>query len=243
MLAAAHVAGPVGLLVAFAAGLASFLSPCVLPLVPSYVAFLAGTGAGEERPAAVRAPGIAFVLGFSAVFVLLGLTASALGQVALDNAAWLARIGGVLLVLFGLHLLHLLRLPLLDRDTRQVARAARRPLGILGAFLVGAAFAAGWTPCIGPVLAAILALAATSGSLAHGTLLLVAYSAGLAVPFLLAMYGVQRWALAAPRLRTWMPWIERISGVFLIVLGLLLASGTMARLSAWAARFTPGWLG
>lgn len=257
---AGDLAGVSGLALAFGAGLASFLSPCVLPLVPSYLAVLGGTvapqgdaviapnGAGSTagvatptRPPVLRA-GIAFVLGFSAVFVLFGATASSLGRLVLEHATWIADIGGVLLVLFGLHLLGLLRLSFLEADTRRMSRFAGRGSGAVGACAIGAAFAAGWSPCIGPVLAGVLALAAVDGSALHGMLLLAVYSLGLAVPFLATAVALDRAGATSTRWRRWSPIVTRISGTLLIVLGLLLATGTLARLSGWAARFTPGWI-
>ncbi len=240
--------GIVGILAAILAGVLSFLSPCVLPLVPSYVAFLAGVSGAEARGAkagrrATMMHAISFVLGFSAVFVSLGLSATAVGALFRDEGELISRIGGVLLIVFGLVLIGMIPLGLLQQEARLLHRAqALRRIGIAGSFVVGAAFAAGWTPCIGPVLAGILALAAT-GSTGQGAALLAAYSLGLAVPFLAAAFAIDKFNLAAPRMRRWLPWVNRVSGALLIVLGVLLVTGAMSRLSTWFARFTPSWLG
>ena len=181
-----------GLFVAFAAGLLSFLSPCVLPLVPSYIGFLTGMSlpemAARRRVALLHA--LLFVLGFSLVFMLLGASATALGRALNYYQQWLQRIGGVLIILFGLVCLGVIKAPFLSQERR--LQLEQKPVGLLGSALVGMAFGAGWTPCIGPVLGAILGLAATSHDLSRGMLLLGVYSAGLAVPFLLAAVGAGR---------------------------------------------------
>ncbi|HZD03390.1 MAG TPA: cytochrome c biogenesis protein CcdA, partial [Longimicrobiales bacterium] len=178
----------IGFAVAFGAGVLSFLSPCVLPLVPSYVSFVSGLGAEElERGgAAVRRTvlvhSLLFVAGFSLVFVAFGASATALGQLLRDGQVWITRIGGVLVVLFGLHLLGITPLRFLGRERR--FHFQRRPVGYFGAFAVGVTFGAGWTPCIGPILGGILTMAATRGQVSEGVRLLGVYSAGLALPFL-----------------------------------------------------------
>ena len=243
-----------GLLLALVAGVLSFLSPCVLPLVPSYVAFVTGVtlggpgggrgGAVAVRPGAAAANGTLFVAGFTTVFLLLGASAAAAGGVLRDHATTLARVGGVLVVLLGLHLLGLLRIPGLERDTRLLARVAgRRRASLAGSYVVGAAFGAGWTPCIGPVLAGILTLAATRESFVTGMGLLAAYSLGLAVPFLLATLALDRFLVAQRGLRRIMPVVDRVSGVLLVAVGVVLLSGAMTGLSAWFARFLPERLG
>jgi Cytochrome c biogenesis protein len=174
--------GTLGLFVAFVAGLLSFLSPCVLPLVPSYIGFLTGMSLPEvtERRRTALIHALLFVLGFSLVFVLLGASATALGRALNYYQQWLQRIGGVLIIGFGLVCLGVIKVGVLEQERR--VQMEHKPVGYLGSILVGMAFAAGWTPCIGPVLGAILGLAATSTDLTRGTLLLAAYSAGLAVP-------------------------------------------------------------
>ena len=238
----------IGLLVAFAAGLLSFLSPCVLPLVPSYATFITGMSldeltAGEGTDRARRAAlvhGLLFVAGFTAVFMVLGASATFLGSLFRYASRGLEIAGGILLVTFGLYLLGLLRLPGADREWRM--HLADKPVGYLGTMLVGVAFGAGWTPCIGPVLGGILTLAATRGSLGEGMGLLAVYSAGLAVPFLLATVLLERFMGGMKHLRRWLPWINRISGILLLGLGILLLTGWLTVLSATFAQWTPGWL-
>ncbi|MBE2316670.1 redoxin family protein [Solirubrobacter sp. CPCC 204708] len=239
--------GVVGALAAVIAGLLSFLSPCVLPLVPSYVALLAGVrGAGAKRASRreTLTHAVAFVLGFSAVFIALGASATALGDALRGYDEWITRIGGVLLIAFGVMLLGLIPLAILQRDTRLLDRASTlRRFGPVGSAAVGAAFGAGWTPCIGPVLAGILALAASSGSAGEGVILLAAYSLGLAIPFLAAAFAVDRFRVRGPGGRRWLPWVNRVSGGLLVALGILLITGALTQMSEWAARFTPAWLG
>jgi cytochrome c-type biogenesis protein len=228
-----------GLFVAFAAGLLSFLSPCVLPLVPSYIGFLTGMtlpeAAGRRRLALVHA--VLFVVGFSLVFVLLGASATALGRALNHYQVWLQRAGGVLIIGFGLICLGVFRSDALMRDRR--IHHMEKPVGYLGSLLVGMAFAAGWTPCIGPVLGAILGLAATSGDLPRGALLLGAYSAGLAVPFLLAAMALESFLGWFQRFRAYLPWVMRVSGVLLIFVGILLVTGEFTRLAGWLQTLTP----
>ncbi len=235
--------GPnLGVLVAFAGGLLSFLSPCVLPLVPSYLGFITGFTYNEmtdrRRMAMVHA-GL-FVLGFTLVFMLFGASATALGRVLKYYDVWIQRIGGGLIVLFGLYCLGAFRLTFLDQDAR--LHLDRKPVGYLGSVLVGMVFAAGWTPCIGPILGAILGLAATESSLSRGMVLLGAYSLGLAVPFLLAAYAVESFLDWFQRFRRYLPWVQKASGVLLIVVGVLLMSGQFARLAGWLQSLTPEFL-
>jgi cytochrome c-type biogenesis protein len=231
-----------GLFVAFAAGLLSFLSPCVLPLVPSYIGFLTGMTlpevTGRRRPALVH--GILFVAGFSLVFILLGASATALGRALNQYQVWIQRVGGVLIIAFGLVCLGVVRADFLLRERR--LHMEEKPVGYLGSILVGMAFAAGWTPCIGPVLGAILGLAATSNDLARGTLLLVVYSAGLAVPFLLAAVALESFLAWFQRFRRYLPWVMRISGALLVFVGILMVTGEFTRLAGWLQQFTPSFL-
>jgi cytochrome c-type biogenesis protein len=235
-----------GLFVAFSAGLLSFLSPCVLPLVPSYATFITGMSLDEladhesraRRTALVH--GLLFVAGFTAVFMLLGASATFLGGMMRYATTWLERIGGVMLVLFGAYLLGIVRLPGAGREWRM--HLADKPAGYLGTVLVGVTFGAGWTPCIGPVLGGILTLAATRSSMGEGMGLLAVYSAGLAIPFLLSTLLIQRFLSAFRRMRGWLPWINRISGAMLLVLGVLMLTGQFTLLTAQLARWTPEWL-
>lgn len=239
----------IGLAVAFAAGLLSFLSPCVLPLIPSYVTFITGMSlddltergrarAGKSRTVLVH--GMLFVLGFTLVFVTLGASATFLGSLFAYASRWVERVGGVLLIVFGLYLLGVLRLPGAARDWR--VHLGDKPLGYLGTVLVGVTFGAGWTPCIGPVLGGILTLAATSGSVSNGVGLLLVYSAGLAIPFLAAALLLDHFLGGMKRFRHWMPWVSRLSGLLLLLLGLLLLTGSFSTLSGVLARWTPKFL-
>jgi cytochrome c-type biogenesis protein len=222
---------------AFAAGLLSFLSPCVLPLVPSYLAYIGG-GTSARRGAVLRSS-LSFVLGFSAVFIGLGASASLLGSLLGAYRYELTMVGGVLIIFFGLLMLGV-RLPWLQRDARlRFSGDTRTPLG---AALLGVAFAAGWTPCIGPVLGATLTLAGTSGSLSQGVALLSVYALGLAVPFLLAAVMLESFTRFSTGFRRYLPWVERVSGVILIVAGVLLLTGTYTALNGMLIRFTPDWL-
>jgi cytochrome c-type biogenesis protein len=228
-----------GVVVAFVAGLLSFLSPCVLPLVPSYIGFLTGMALPElarrRRVALLHA--LLFVTGFSLVFILLGATATALGRALNLYQLWLQRVGGVLIIGFGLVCLGVVRIGALGRERR--VQLEEKPVGYLGSALVGMAFAAGWTPCIGPVLGAILGLAATSDDLTRGMLLLGFYSAGLAVPFLLAAWGVESFLGWFQRFRRYLPWVMRASGALLVFVGVLLLTGEFTRLAGWLQGLTP----
>jgi cytochrome c-type biogenesis protein len=231
-----------GFLVAFAAGLLSFLSPCVLPLVPSYVGFLTGMTlpevTGRRRVALTHA--LLFVGGFSLVFILLGASATALGRTLNYYQVWLQRLGGALIILFGLLCLGVFNPRLLSQERR--LHLERKPVGYLGSVLVGMAFAAGWTPCIGPVLGAILGLAATSADVSRGMLLLAVYSAGLALPFLVAAVAVDSFLDWFQRFRRFLPWVMRISGLMLVSVGILLMTGEFTRLAGWLQGMTPDFL-
>lgn len=232
-----------GLAVAFSAGVLSFLSPCVLPLIPSYATFITGMTVDELRADtgrtrhAVLVHGLLFVLGFTGVFILLGASATFLGALLSYASRWIEIGGGVLLLLFGLYLLGLLRLPGASREWR--VHMADKPVGYLGTVLVGVAFGAGWTPCIGPILGGILTLAATRGSVAEGMGLLAVYSLGLALPFLLATLLLERFLGAFAHFRRFLPWVSRASGGLLIGLSLLLLSGGFTVLVSLLAAWTP----
>ena len=235
-----------GLLVAFTAGLLSFLSPCVLPLVPSYATFITGMSLDELRDAeetrarrAVLVHGLLFVAGFTAVFLVLGASATFLGSLVRYASRWVEMAGGALLIVFGLYLWGTLSL-FGGREFR--LHLANKPTGYLGTWLVGVTFGAAWTPCIGPVLGGILTLAAARATLGEGMGLLAFYSAGLAIPFLLSTLLLERFLGTFQRLRRWLPWINRISGTLLIVLGVLMLTGEFSRLAAVFAAWTPAWL-
>ena len=226
--------------VAFLAGILSFLSPCVLPLVPTYLAYVGGS-AGARRAVVRRNAGF-FVLGFSLVFIAMGASASALGSVLREHQATLTIVGGVLVIAFGLVMLGVLRLPLLYRDTRRPPGPGTDTARPWGATVLGAAFAFGWTPCIGPVLGAILTAAGAAGTLTSGVGLLAAYAAGLAVPFMIAAFALEPFLRMSSRIRPWLPWVERGAGALLLVVGVLMVSGAFTRLNALLIQWTPDWL-
>ncbi|HUP52134.1 MAG TPA: cytochrome c biogenesis protein CcdA [Longimicrobiales bacterium] len=234
----------VGIAIAFTAGLLSFLSPCVLPLVPSYLTFVTGMSLEDLQEGVNRRAtfvhSILFVLGFSTIFVLLGAAASFLGQFFRYYEVWIARIGGVIIILLGMHLAGVFRLTPLMREKR--VHLADKPVGYVGTFGVGLAFGAGWTPCIGPILGAILTYGFSQDTMWAGVGLLSVYSLGLAVPFLLASLALDWFLQVFQRFRRWMPVVEKASGVLLIVLGLLLLTGRFTVLSGYLTRFTPSWI-
>jgi cytochrome c-type biogenesis protein len=227
----------VGIPAAFAAGLVSFLSPCVLPLVPGYVSLISGVGIEElkaQETALLRKVmlnSIAFVLGFSVVFVTLGALSTEVGQLAVEYKSTLARVAGVLVIVFGLHLTGILRIKALYADKRlHNVKGGNTPWG---AFVIGFAFAFGWTPCVGPILSGILVIAAAQNSVSKGILLLTVYSLGLAVPFLLTALGIERFMKFYGGFRRHMHAVEVGSGALLIALGLLLAFGKLTLLSQY----------
>ncbi len=231
----------VPLLVAFSAGLLSFLSPCVLPLVPSYVTFVTGLSLDDAREVSrpqVRRSAVVhsllFIAGFSLVFVALGASATAAGQFFREHQDVIRRIGGVLVVLLGLHLLGFLRVPFLNVDKRLHLRD--RPVGYAGALLVGVAFAAGWTPCIGPILGTILTLAATTERVGTGVLLLVVYALGLGIPFLLASTATSAFLTVSARFRRFLRPVSFVSGALLVCVGVLIFTNYLAILSGYLNR-------
>jgi cytochrome c-type biogenesis protein len=242
-------------LAAFIAGLLSFVSPCVLPLIPGYVSFVSGvtldemTGASATSgPAvAVLAPSatrrrvlltaLAFVLGFSFVFVSLGATATALGQLLLEKLRVLGKIAGVLIVIFGLHTMGVLRIGWLYSERRVQVNA--KPAGLVGAFLVGISFAFGWTPCIGPILAGILAVASTQETVGQGIQLLAIYSAGLGLPFLATALAMNQFFAAFARIRRYYHAIEIVSGVLLVAIGVLIFTDRFTIIARWLEPYLP----
>lgn len=223
---------------ALLAGLASFLSPCVFALVPAYVSYLGGysvayAGGGQgtaQNRWLTFSHGLAFVLGFSFVFVLLGVATSALGGLLYDLQIWISKIGGVIVVLFGLHLTGILKIPFLNYEVRAQS-VPDRNLGYLSSALMGVFFSAGWSPCVGPVLGAILTLSLSGGSVALGAVLLSAYSAGLAIPFLLASLGIGWVTETLRRYGKLIHYVEIGMGVVLILIGIMLFLGTFEQLA------------
>jgi cytochrome c-type biogenesis protein len=234
----------VSVLIALGAGLFSFLSPCVLPIVPSYLSFVTGMSLEDLHEGADRGRtltyAVLFITGFSLIFVLLGASASFLGQFFRVYEIWIARIGGAVIILLGLHLAGFFQITPLLREMR--FQVSERPVGYLGALGVGMAFGAGWTPCIGPQLGAIMTFAATRETFWEGVGLLGVYSAGLAVPFLLTALAVDRFLVLFKRVRKYMPALQRASGILLVLLGILLLTGTFTALTTWLVPFTPDFI-
>ena len=229
--------------VAFTAGVLSFLSPCVLPIVPPYLAYMGGITINDidaDARAARRKALLAaafFVLGLSTVFVFLGFTASVFGQFFLQNQILLAQIAGAVIIVFGLHFLGVITIPLLNREAR--LDAGDRGGSALGAYILGLAFAFGWTPCIGPQLGAILSIAATEASVERGTTLLAVYAIGLGIPFLLAAGFIDRAIGVMNRLKPHMKTIERAMGVLLVAVGVALLTGAFSAFSFWLLETFP----
>lgn len=218
---------------AFLAGLASFLSPCVFSLVPAYIGYLGGRAAGGEavrHRLATFSHGIAFVLGFSIVFVTLGVATAAFGRLLFDLRFILSRVGGIVVIIFGLHMIGVFRIPFLQYDTR-VQKVPDQKWGYLSSGLMGVFFSAGWAPCVGPVLGAILTLSLNGGSISTGVSLLSAYSAGLAIPFLLAALGVGWVSATLRKYGKVMHYVEIAMGVVLVILGFMLFSGIFERIA------------
>ena len=248
----------VTLLAAFGAGLLSFISPCVLPLVPGYLSYISGLsleemrGTGAAGPAAgagvavAAAPAVrrqvvlsslAFILGFSLVFVSLGAAASAIGQFLISQQAIFNRIAGAIIIVFGLHTMGVLRIEWLYQEKR--VHTSRRPAGFIGAGLIGIAFAFGWTPCIGPILAGILALAGTQETVGQGVRLLSVYSLGLGVPFLATALMINRFFAAMGRIRRHYHKVELVSGILLVIIGVLIFTNRFTVIAQWLTPYLP----
>ena len=227
----------VNVLTAFLAGLVSFVSPCVLPLIPAYLSFLTGSSLEELKAHSdaasrtrVMLHALAFVAGFTLVFIAIGLSASALGAVFIQYKDWIARLGGVVVIVLGLNMIGLFKIPALMMDKRLQLRSANRSLFASG--LVGIGFAAGWSPCIGPILSAILFLASQE-KLPQATFLLFVYSMGLAIPFLIAAAAVTQTLGALSRIKRFLPAIEATSGAILVVTGIVVASDQFTRVAGF----------
>jgi len=229
----------IGLLTAFLAGLASFLSPCVLPLVPGYLSYISGVSIEDmvesktAHTGKVLLKSLLFVLGFSIIFVALGATATTLGSFIQDRIHIFNKIAGLLIILFGLHLTGLFRLKFLMVEKRFHGSVGG---GVLGPVLLGMAFGFGWTPCVGPVLFAILAYAGTQETAGQGIMLLLVYSAGLGLPFLLTGVGMGTFIKFLDRFKRYFKWVELVSGIFLVVVGLLVMTGYMSKLANFIPR-------
>lgn len=236
-----------GVAVAFGAGLLSFLSPCVLPLFPSYLSFITGmsvdrlaadVGAGSRGRVILHS--LAFIVGFSLVFIALGASFSAAGQFLLDYRGWIRIGGGLLIIVFGLSIAGILRIGIFSR-TRQI-EIKTKPAGYIGTFAVGVTFAIGWTPCVGPILGSILSLAGTAETVRTGIGLLIAYSAGLALPFFLSSLALGGFLKFFKRYRAVMPVVERVAGGLLVLVGLLVVTNYFVVLNSYAISLTPQWL-
>ncbi len=225
---------------AFIAGLLSFLSPCVLPLIPSYITYITGLSFADlqaEHPSHVIRQKTAlhalfFICGFTVVFVLLGASATYIGSFLSHNAGYIRKAGGILLIILGIHVTGLMPLKFLLGEKRVTIK--HKPSGYAGSFLVGIVFAAGWTPCIGPILAAILAVAAAEESIYQGIILLLLYSLGLGVPFFLSALAMHKFLLAFNRFKKYIRMFEIITGIFLMLIGVLIYSNWLSRLSGYA---------
>jgi cytochrome c-type biogenesis protein len=231
----------IGLGLALLAGLASFLSPCVFSLVPAYISYLGGRTAGisgetKRSKFYTFTHGLAFVLGFSLVFIILGIASSALSNLLFNMRGTLSKIGGIVVIIFGIHMVGIIRIPFLEYDTRRQDLPEQR-FGYLSSFLLGIFFSAGWSPCVGPILGSILTISLAGGSVIQGATLLTAYSIGLAIPFLIAALGIGWVSIIIRRYGKAMRYIEIIMGVILIIVGVMLFLGTFQTLSRFGFFF------
>lgn len=223
-------------LIAFSAGFLSFISPCVLPLFPSYLTYITGISFKElSEPQGRKLRGMTilhsllFIMGFSSVFILMGASATYLGQILASYQEWIMKAGGILIITLGIHFTGLIQIPFLQMEKRFELR--KKPLGFLGSFLVGVVFATGWTPCIGPILSTILIYASTSQKFSTGILLLTLYSMGLGVPFFLSSLAFNSFLFTFERIKRYMRVITLISGIFLILVGILILTDAFRSLN------------
>ena len=226
------------------AGLLSFLSPCVLPIVPGYLCFLAGTSldkiasgedASKERNVFYFA--LSFVFGFSTVFILLGASATLLSGLIYEYLDILRVVGGIIIIIFGIHFMQIIQLPFLNRDTRYQIESYRP--GIVGSYVIGLSFAFGWTPCIGPILGSVLSIAASSETVTYGIILLMLYSAGLGIPFLLAAYAINGFMRFLSKIRNYIRAIEIFTGVLLVIFGILILTNRIQELAFFFIKYFP----
>lgn len=237
----------ISLLAAFSAGLLSFVSPCVLPLVPSYISYITGLSVEQLSDAAerqrLRRPiilnSLIFIAGFSTVFIAFGASASLIGQILMTYQDYIRKIGGILIIIFGLYLLGALNIGFLKVEKRLHFR--NRPAGYLGSFLIGVAFAAGWTPCVGPVLGTILLYASTTDSLMDGVALLTFYSLGLGVPLFATSLGVDSFLAYFKRMRAYLWGVSAVSGVFLVIVGVMIYANSLTIITSFLERYGIGW--
>jgi cytochrome c-type biogenesis protein len=237
----------ISLFAAFGAGLLSFVSPCVLPLVPSYISYITGLSLERLSDASERqrfrktiiVNSLLFIAGFSSVFIAFGASASFIGQILIAYQDHIRRIGGLLIIIFGLYLLGVLNLNFLATEKR--LHFTNRPAGFVGSFLIGVAFAAGWTPCVGPVLGTILLYASTTESLTSGVALLASYSLGLGLPLFLTALGVDRFLSYFKQVRAYLWGVSTVSGVFLVVVGVMIYANTLTMITSFLERYGIGW--
>ena len=238
----------VNILVAFTAGIFSFLSPCVLPIIPSYLSFVSGVSLQEMRAAQIASHirkrvvlnSLAFILGFSLVFISLGASASFLASFFLGYRSLIRVLGGIFILAVGIYLLGVVKFSVLDRYLQ--IHLKDKPAGYLGSAVVGITFGAAWIPCVGPILGAILTLAATSSEIGTGILYLATYAAGLAVPFFLSAVAVNSFFEFSQKFRRYLQAVHVTAGILLIIVGILLITDYMTLLNIYAIRFTPEWL-
>lgn len=239
--------GQISLFAAFMAGFLSFVSPCVLPLVPSYISYITGLSVEQladvaerqRRRRAIVVNSLLFIAGFSCVFIAFGASASLIGQVLIVYQEYLRKIGGILIIVFGLYLLGILNLQFLKTEKRIHFR--NRPAGYVGSFLIGVAFAAGWTPCVGPVLGTILLYASTTDALMDGVTLLASYSLGLGLPLFAAAIGVDRFLTYFKQVRGYLWGVSAVSGILLVVVGVMIYANSLTMMTSWLERYGIGW--
>jgi cytochrome c-type biogenesis protein len=229
----------ISIFIAFSAGFLSFASPCVLPLIPSYITYITGVSFKDLTDAETRTKlrwatashSLLFIMGFSTIFILMGASATYLGQLLTRYQYWIMKAGGVLIIILGVHFTGIINLPFLQMERRFELR--KKPLGYVGSFLVGIIFAAGWTPCVGPILSTILLYASTSKSFTTGVVLLAFYSMGLGVPFFLSSLAINSFLSAFERIKRYMRVITIVSGLFLIGMGILLLTDTFQEINTY----------
>ncbi len=239
--------GNMSYMIAFSAGFLSFISPCVLPLVPSYISYITGLsleeltspeGKARAREIALK-NSLMFILGFSTIFIFFGASATFIGQFFLSNQNIIRQIGGLLIIFFGLYIMGVFKFAFMARDTRH--QFSRKPAGYVGSYFVGIAFGAGWTPCVGPILGSILLYASTTGSVLTGVQLLAVYSLGLGLPLFFSALGVQSFLLYFKKTARYMGWISGASGAFLVAVGVMIFTNSLTRLTSFFTEIGFGW--
>lgn len=223
----------------FFAGLLTFLAPCTLPLVPGYLAFISGAGTREEREknrGKIFWNGVAFIIGFSLVFIILGTIAGLIGSAFAPYQVWLSRVAGISIIVFGLFMIGILKIPILNQEQRLKAPSIFKRGNLAGSFLFGSTFSLGWTPCVGPILGSILLLASTGATALEGALLLATFSLGLAVPFLFIAFSISRAEKYLEKISKYLNMVSVVGGIFLVMLGTLVLTGNMSIFLSWSYR-------